>query len=245
MNNELINQTQFLILVGGKGTRLKTVVSDLPKPLAPINEIPFLYFLLKRIQEAGFKHVCLLTGYKEEKVREFIDSEKFDLNVTYSHEESPLGTGGAIKKAIKDSSFQRYICLNGDTYFELNFNDFLFKSVEIKKENKNLCTIAINRMEDMSRYGAVTHESGVVTEFKEKDESLKIGYINAGVYMFENNIASYIGDGFVSLESEVFPKLLEEKKLNCIEYDERFIDIGIPEDFANAQKLLPLWAGLK
>lgn len=228
-------ETRVLILAGGKGTRLSSVVSDVPKPMAPLGKIPFMEFLVKKLEGEGLRNITILTGYKAEVIHEYFgDGSKFGVKMEYSYEDTPLGTGGAIKQAIKTSGEDNFLVLNGDTFFDIDFNKFV-------KESEHSTNIALCAMDDCSRYGVVETENGLVIKFHEKVEGVKNKPINAGVYLTDRKVCEMIGEGFCSLESEVFPKLLENKSLGAKIMGERFIDIGIPEDYYRAEKLLKDW----
>jgi NDP-sugar pyrophosphorylase family protein len=226
-----------LILAGGKGTRLSSVVSDVPKPMAPIGNKPFLYYVLKYLEKHNFTNICFLTGHKASVIEEFskeYDIERFSLSL--SHEDTPLGTGGAVKKAIKKHrDFSKFIVLNGDTFFDVDLKDFI-------QSSKTSYSLALKSIDDCSRYGRVSLKDGVITKFIEKDSSFHdAGLINGGVYFLTSDILNFIGEGFISLESEVFPKLINLGELSGVEASGKFLDIGIPEDFQSAQTLIPKW----
>lgn len=236
-------EVEVLILAGGKGTRLKSIISDLPKPMAPIGDVPFLEYIVKKVEKDGFKNIVLLTGYLGEKIEEHFSTDAFSsLNIRYSKEESPLGTGGAIKKAIENSRFHNFLILNGDTLFNINLNDFLRAGTNIKTTDM---LIGLCEVSDTSRYGSVSlgNEMQILKFFEKNDASGK-GLINAGIYLCKRNIVSVIEDGFVSLESEVMPKLVSAGLLFGASYQADFIDIGIPSDYFLGQDLIPKWINL-
>ena len=232
-------QIQVLILAGGKGTRLQSVVADVPKPMAPIGDTPFLEYQVEFLKKHGFSHIKFLTGYKKEVIEDYFgDGRRFGLNISYSHEKSPLGTGGAIGQAVKGSTFTKFLCLNGDTYFKCDLSEFVGKC------NPSGMNIALKQMRDSSRYGSVSIDGqGQVTDFIEKKYQQEC-LINAGLYYFEEKLSvdlrNYPETAY-SLEDELFPKLVIEKKLFGFEQSGDFIDIGIPTDYSFAQEALPQW----
>lgn len=227
---------QVLILCGGLGTRLRDVVKDIPKPLAPINGTPFLTLLMNFLKKQGFKKIKLLTGYLSEQFEELYgNGSKLDLEISYSVEETPLGTGGAVKLAINKAEEDYFICLNGDTFFDFNYE--LFNSSQSQEESFH--KIMLRQVDNANRYGSIEMNSeNLITEFKEKTQGDEPGLINSGVYFLHRSIIDWIDDGKVSLETDVFPRLVEEKKIQGIETGGFFIDIGIPTDFKKAQELL-------
>ncbi|WP_127717814.1 nucleotidyltransferase family protein [Halobacteriovorax sp. HLS] len=233
----MISDVMVLVLAGGKGTRLSSVVSDVPKPMAPIGDKPFLYYVLKYLKKNDFRNICFLTGYKASVIENFAtEYDDTELNLSHSFEDSPLGTGGAIKKAIeKHSDFSRFIVLNGDTFFDVDLKLFM-------NSCKTKYALALKKIEDCSRYGRVSLDEGLISEFIEKDSSLHVsGLINGGVYFLDKDVIKYIAEGFVSLESEVFPELIKLNALSGVEVSGNFLDIGIPEDYYSAQTLIPKW----
>lgn len=235
---------EVFILAGGKGTRLKSLNLNVPKPMAPIQGKPFLEILVGELKKQGLTSITLLVGEQAQVIQDhFSSGEKFGVNIQYSHEETPLGTGGAIKLAIENSTKEKFLVLNGDTFFGTSYDLFL------KSEFQFSYKMAITYEKDLSRYGKVMTKESVVTGFHEK-KSGDDGFINTGLYFFHRNIIKYIADGFVSLENEVLPQLVNEKKLGGIHCVGSFIDIGIPEDYFFAEKNLmnrlssPLSSGL-
>ena len=222
-----------IILAGGFGTRLQNVVSDVPKAMAPINEIPFLEYQLTFLSFWGIKNVVLSVGYKKEMIMDYFGSDFKDLRISYAIEDEPLGTGGAIKKSLQFVTARNALVLNGDTYFRVSF-DKLLMIYQIKKSK---IMLVLKEVQNVERYGTVTIDyNGKVTDFSEKGSSKGKGFINGGVY--------YINKAF--FESFDFPEkfsfekdFLEKYYMNydfhgmvCNQY---FLDIGIPGDFKKAQ----------
>ncbi|GAB6189631.1 HAD-IIIA family hydrolase [Marinitoga arctica] len=236
---------QAVILAGGLGTRLKSVVKDIPKPMAPINDIPFLEYIIKILKENGFKKILLLTGYKSEIIENYFENgNKFGIKIEYSKEKEPVGTGGAIFNAWKKID-DEFILINGDTFFDIQY-EILFDFI---KEKKSESLIALRFSENISRYGFVNiNEDYKIMEFIEKGhfpENRVDGYINGGIYYLKKEIIEKYYKKYkekkVSIEKEIFPELIKEKKLYGLPTGGKFIDIGIPEDYKKAQKIIPLW----
>ena len=227
---------EAVILVGGQGTRLKSVVSDIPKPMAPIGDTPFLQYVLDDLAAQGVTRVILSTGYRHEVVEAYFGNSYQSLNVAYSVEETPLGTGGAIRKALQQVTQPDVLILNGDTLFRVNLADMN----EFHRTHRADLTLALKTMSDCSRYGRVETEDHRVTQFKEKMAG-QPGSINGGVYLLNESVFPVLEQ---LLEKFSFEKDFLEahyRSLRVLAYssDAYFIDIGIPEDFARAQRELP------
>jgi NDP-sugar pyrophosphorylase family protein len=203
--------------------------------MAPVAGVPFLDLLLQTLRAEGIQEVILGTGYMAEQIeRHFGNGQGLDLSIRYSHENEPLGTGGALKLAEKLLS-DPVLVLNGDSYVEWRLG-----SLRRLFDEKNAgLVMVLQAVPDVSRYGSVTIDSdGRVIEFVEKGTRTGAGLINAGVYLLEKKIVSGLPAGSaVSLEKDVFPKLLSGKLYGFVS-DGLFIDIGIPADLKRAQTLL-------
>ncbi|MFA6119454.1 MAG: sugar phosphate nucleotidyltransferase [Parachlamydiales bacterium] len=225
-----------IILAGGFGTRLKDVIGDIPKPLALINGIPFLDILISKLQsDAKIENIILSVGYKKEKIMGRYKNLK---NIQFCEEDSPLGTGGAIKKGLKTAGSQNVLILNGDTYVDFNSNELLdFHS----KKNADI-TVLSNKIENVSRYGSlkIDPKTKRILSFDEKKENDKNvnGYINAGVYLMKKNVFDdFLFDSF-SIEKDFFPHSISSKNIFSYQTSSFFIDIGTKESFLEAQKLI-------
>jgi len=231
---------ECIILAGGLGTRLRTVVADLPKCMAPVEGQPFLKYVIRLLLSRGLERFIFSLGYKHELIEKFLEDEFPYLNYQVSLEEEPLGTGGAIQRACKRTIDTDLIVVNGDTLYKFDLN----AAYAIHKENKADCTMLLKPMNNFDRYGAVElNEDGTIKDFKEK-HFFNRGDINAGVYVLnvENFLAKDLPKTF-SFEKDYLEKFYPSKKIFGIIGDAYFIDIGIPEDFQRAQeelKQLPL-----
>lgn len=219
---------EAIVLAGGLGTRLKSVVTNLPKPMAPIEEKPFLEYLLKYLENNGITRVILSVGYKWETIKEYFGNTYNNLELVYSIEDEPLGTGGAIKKAILKVTKDEVYIINGDTFFNVNLS-----SLSLKK-NSHLI-LSLKRMHNFDRYGCVeSNKNNTVTAFTEKGYR-KRGNINGGVYLTTKSIF----DTFKLTDKFSFEEFLQDnfKELNIHVkiFENYFIDIGIPEDYKKAQ----------
>ncbi|ADG94572.1 Nucleotidyl transferase [Arcobacter nitrofigilis DSM 7299] len=220
---------EAIILAGGFGTRLQTIVKDVPKPMAPINEKPFLEYIFNYLSKYAIKHIILSVGYKKEIIQEYFKKEFNNIKITYSIEDEPLGTGGAIKKALECVKGNKSFVLNGDTLFNIDLNEF----TESSKNNK--ISIALKEMKNIERYGSIeVNENNTITSFKEK-QFFKKAFINGGIYLLYKDI-------FINYNKDIFSfeNFLENnfKNLNAkgiLFNDSYFIDIGIPTDYKKAE----------
>lgn len=216
-----------IILAGGFGTRLKSVVGDVPKSMAIIAGKPFLEHQIRFLKEYGITEIIIAVHHMADKIKSYFGNGlRWAVDITYSEEEVPLGTAGAIKNAERyiDDTF---LVLNGDSYSNLNLNEF----IEFHKSKRSNFSIALTNSNNASHYGSVAISNNKITEFSEKSE---IGekLVNAGVYIFEPKIFDCIElEKNVSLEKEIFPKLSSEDCLWGYIYKGYFIDIGKPETF--------------
>jgi histidinol-phosphate phosphatase family protein len=225
---------EILILAGGRGTRLASVVNDLPKPMAPIQDKPFLEILIQSIKVQGFRNFRLLVGHKAEAIQNYFgDGSNFGITINYTSEQTPLGTGGAVKKALQESSFENFLIFNGDTLFEADLAHFINSS-------KNYFSIALKYFENCERYGQVVIDKNFkIKTFTEKGDQLNDGLINVGIYFFNKNVLNFFpAEESFSIEKEVMPKLADSGVLLGIPLGGKFIDIGIPEDYKKAQTFL-------
>lgn len=213
---------QAIVLAGGLGTRLRSVVQDLPKPMVPINGKPFLAFVLEYLKKQGITEIILSVSYKYELIQEYFKDEFYGMKLHYNIEKELLGTGGAIKDALKLVKNEVYV-LNGDTLFDIDLKKLILSSSKI--------CIALKQMQNFDRYGTVNvDDQGFATSFEEKVFK-KRGLINGGVYLLRKNIF----DEFNLEEKFSFEEFLQENyktlKIQTQIFDDYFIDIGIPEDY--------------
>lgn len=215
---------EIIILAGGFGTRLRDVVNDVPKSMASINGQLFLEYLLDYISQFNINNIILSVGYKQEIIKSYFGNKYKNITINYSCEDNPLGTGGAIKQALKYVSNSKVIVLNGDTLFNIDLD--LFYNLD----NNSHITLAVKKMENFNRYGSLDIKDNKVISFNEK-EYTKSGFINAGIYLIYTNIFNNI-----SAEKFSFEEFLQ-KQNNISSYisDSYFIDIGVPLDYEQAK----------
>jgi D-glycero-alpha-D-manno-heptose 1-phosphate guanylyltransferase len=226
--------TTAIILAGGFGTRLQSVVNDLPKPMAPINGQPFLSYQLNYLKHFGIKKVILSLGYLPEKIKDFYGTNFNGLEVDHVIEKEPLGTGGGIRLAIEKCNEENVFVLNGDSFFEVDLKEFY----NLHSENNSEISLALRKVSNAERYGTIEKDNkNRITSFKEKSGSAKEGIINGGVYILDKNmyLSSTPSDKNFSIEKDFFEKQLKTIQIKGFEFNGYFIDIGIPEDYAKAQ----------
>lgn len=224
---------EAIVLAGGLGTRLRGVVPDLPKPMAPVQGRPFLSFVLDQLLVAGFETAVLAVGYRHEAIRSHFGERYRGLALRYSAESEPLGTGGAIRLAWPLASAPQVFVLNGDTYLEIDHKAMLEAHLRAAAQ----LSMAVYRVPDASRYGALELADGRVRGFFEKGRSGP-GWINAGVYILSSELRACVSrEGAFSFEQDLLAPEVETIRPLAFPADGLFIDIGIPEDYARAQTL--------
>lgn len=221
------------LLAGGLGTRLRPVVADRPKVLAPVSGRPFLTYLLDQLLTAGVRETVLLVGYAADRVRTAIGDDYRGMRLIYSIETEPLGTGGAVRLALPQLCGQTILLLNGDSYCDVELAQFL----AFHHRTKAHASLALAEVSDTSRYGRVcTDPVGRVVGFEEKGGVRSPGRINAGIYLLQRGAVDLIPEsGPVSLEKEVFPQWVQLRGVWGFGGG-RFIDIGTPESYADADE---------
>ena len=227
-----MNAIDVIILAGGMGTRLKSVVPDKPKVLASVAGRPFLSILLDQISRTGFNRVILCTGYMADQVEAEFGAEYNGLSLIYSREEILLGTGGALRNAMPLISSETIMVMNGDSFIDADLSAFL-RWFTVKGCD---AALVLTKMNNASRYGLLHADvNGLITSFHEKNAENGAGWINAGVYLLKKTVVETIphGEAF-SLEREFFPSLAGRELYGyCSEG--KFIDIGLPESYATAE----------
>lgn len=224
---------QAVILVGGKGTRLGQLTKSTPKPLLSVGGVPFVYHLLEKLDRYGFRDVLFLTGYLRDQFSDIKHSIKFeDLVICFSNEDEPLGTGGALAKAHSEGLLNdRFFLINGDTFFDFDFDDFVRKGMDYGN------VLAVKTGIDNRRYSRVhVDKDNLVTRFSAPSNQCLPCMVNGGAYIFEKIFDGREVQSSFSLEMDLLPKLVAEKSLWAAVYDDFFVDIGIPEDLELARE---------
>jgi len=221
---------EAIVLAGGFGTRLKQVVPNLPKPMAPIAGRPFLEILLNTLAKKRFSRVIMSLGHLADKVTTHFGDSYAGLELVYEIELKPLGTGGAVRSALARCESDHVFVFNGDTFLDLETD-----AVEAQWQ-KNIAPIIVAReVPDTARYGRLNTSNGRVNGFLEKGAGGQ-GLINAGCYVLPTNILNgfEMGQAF-SLETDFLAKAVVTQQFDLFVTQGHFIDIGVPEDYARAQ----------
>jgi D-glycero-alpha-D-manno-heptose 1-phosphate guanylyltransferase len=224
---------EAIVLAGGFGTRLREVVPDLPKPMAPVAGRPFLEILLASLARKRFTRVVLSLGYMADKIIDHFGHRYLDMDLVYEVEDTPLGTGGAIRAALNRCVDDHAFVFNGDTYLELESDE-----LERRWQATKQAIIVVREVDDTARFGKVELRDGRITAFLEKGEAGP-GLINAGCYVLPKNALEDFpaGEPF-SLENRFFVPNLQTVHFNGFITRGLFIDIGVPADYHLAQTLL-------
>jgi NDP-sugar pyrophosphorylase family protein len=234
-----------IILAGGKGKRLRSVVRGIPKPMAKVCGKPFLDILLLQLSRSGLiGKAVIAAGYKaREIIKRYSRQASYNFDITFCVEKKLLGTAGAIKKAIHFTRSRDVLVMNGDSYAEIDFK----KLMAFHIKNRAKMTIALRKARDTSRYGNVGIDSDSrVVSFDEKKRTNRQNLVNAGVYLVKKNIFDGIKENeILSLENEAMPLFLRKFKNRIYGYKIRgkFIDIGTPESYLTADRYLKLRRG--
>ena len=228
---------QVIILAGGLGTRLRSVVSDLPKCMAPVAGKPFLYFVIEHLLNKGVDKFIFSVGYKSEVITAYINKQYPMLNAQFSIEDEPLGTGGAVKLSCSLTTEKDVLILNGDTLFKIDVEWVSGFHTSCDAD----CTLSLKSMHNFDRYGVVElNKNSSIASFKEK-QFYESGLINGGVYAL--NVERFMQEDLpqkFSFEKDYLEAYFAKRKMFGIIQDEYFIDIGIPEDFERAQEELKM-----
>jgi D-glycero-alpha-D-manno-heptose 1-phosphate guanylyltransferase len=224
---------EAIVLAGGFGSRLRALVSAVPKPMADINGRPFLEIVLDKLVAGGVERVIISLGYMAEVVMDHFGPIYKGLEVVYEVEETPLGTGGAIRQSLARCFSDHILVLNGDTYVELDQKELGAFYSQVQKPTVVACEV-----DDVSRYGKLKIVDGLIRGMAEKESSGK-GYINSGVYVLPvNSLDVYEPGSTFSFEDGYLKIQAESGNLHLFRTKGKFIDIGIPEDYLKAQTYL-------
>lgn len=229
---------QAVILCGGRGTRLGALTADMPKPLLPIGDAPFLDTLLFELGRHGFRRILLLAGFAAARICEYAASTplraRFGLDIDVVIEPEPAGTGGALWQA-RDRLDGAFVMLNGDSWFDVNLRDL---PARLAQTPDALGALALRRLADASRYGAVRLTGDAITEFATRPAGPGPGLVSGGVYALRREVVEGLGPQ-ASLEADLFPHLAAAGRLRGVVFDRYFVDIGVPDDLARAGREIP------
>jgi NDP-sugar pyrophosphorylase family protein len=219
------------VLAGGLGTRLRSVVPDRPKVMAPVLGRPFLSWWLDTLNDYGFRKVVLCTGYLANQISDYCGSSYRDLILDYSLELSPLGTGGALRQALPRCDSDLILAINGDSFCDANLSTF----VSQHQESGWPASLVLTQVEDTRRFGRVICQGrDRIVEFQEKSATRGAGWINAGIYLLSRRLLQAVPAGeALSLERDLLPRWIS-RGLHGFKCPGSFIDIGTPESFVQA-----------
>jgi D-glycero-alpha-D-manno-heptose 1-phosphate guanylyltransferase len=226
---------EAIILAGGLGTRLRGVLPDIPKCMAPVAGRPFLFHVINYLRSQGIERFIFSLGYKHQIIEQWLGEQFATLDYRCVIEQEPLGTGGAILWSCKKASGRNVLVANGDTLFKINAENLV--AVHLEKDAD--CTLTLKPMKDFDRYGVVElNNDGSIKRFNEK-QFYQSGLINGGIYAL--NVKKFLSEVFppkFSFEKDYLERLCAERKFYGVTEEGYFIDIGIPEDYNRAQKEL-------
>ena len=229
---------EAIVLAGGAGSRLQSVLKDIPKPMALVNGRPFLEYVLNHLHKHAVTKVILSVGYKKEVIQDYFGSCYKAISIEYAVEETPLGTGGGIRRSLLLAQSSPVLVINGDTLFRVEIGELC----TIHREKAADVTIAAKYLDDLGRYGAVQfNETGRLISFVEKTNS-KDGHINGGVYVMNKDLfVPFSLPSAFSFETDFLQERVADLNIHVVPSDDYFIDIGIPSDYEKAQEELGIF----
>ena len=225
-----------IVLCGGAGLRLRSVIGESPKPLADVAGRPFLELLLRQLRRNGLDRVILAVGYQHEAIQAQFQDRAFGLNLIYSIETHPLGTGGALRHAADLVESESVLAMNGDSYTDADLTAF----TDRHRESRADLSVVVVPPDGRGDCGSVRLAvDGAVLSFQEKPGPIEVAYINAGIYLISRRLLLEIPQGSSSLERELVPRWLQEgKRIWGFIQSGGCLDIGTPERYRMAQDLL-------
>lgn len=230
--NQSHTDIPVIILAGGFGTRLRHVVSDVPKPMAPIGDRPFLEILLDYVIDQGMQQVILATGYQADIIRGHFGDAYRSLAIAYSHEETALGTGGAIQQVFERFELEQAFVLNGDTYFGVSLRNLHYFHEQWQSD----LTISLKYLQDFDRYGTVSwNAKNKLHQFNEKMPCAE-GWINGGIYLINKAVFGKAIPVPFSFETEIMEKGVGTENYFGLPDAAYFIDIGVADDYYRFQR---------
>jgi D-glycero-alpha-D-manno-heptose 1-phosphate guanylyltransferase len=220
---------EAIILLGGFGTRLKSVVKDVPKPLAPIDGVPFLTYLLEKLKKNGFHRAILAVGYLGDIILNHFGYDYRNMELVYVFDDEPLGTGGSIKNALNFTNLEYIYVFNGDTFFEADI---------INVSHPKNILVFCKYLENTARYGSLKIKNKKLIQFIEKGDPFP-GFINGGIYLIHRDLfKDYTLPKSFSFEIDFLKKHMDSLNIEVCLSENYFIDIGVPEDYERARKKL-------
>ena len=236
--SDVCTVSEAIVLAGGLGTRLRPVVSDVPKPMAPVAGRPFLSYVLDYLEAQGMRRVILSVGYRHEVITDFFGRRSGSLRIDYAVEKEPLGTGGGLRQALEFSEAPFVFALNGDTFLKLNYRAMAGAA---EASASLTLAVALRMVEHADRYGRAVLSGGRVQGFAASG-SQGPGLVNAGVYLMSRDLFDrFPVPAKFSFEADFMQVRTAEIQPVAFVCDGPFIDIGVPESFQQSQELLPIW----
>ena len=223
---------QVVVLAGGIGSRLRPWTQETPKPLLPMLDKTLLEQVISAVPTDLIDEVVVAGGYKVDQIKKYFSDSNFDFDITIVPEDKPLGTGGALGNC-SDLVSGTFACFNGDIISSLKVDELL----NLHRTNGGIGSLGLWHVKDPSRFGIVgLNEDSKITKFKEKPKPEEVfsNLINAGSYIFEEDIFDYIPSGKNSIEREVFPHLADDRLLNGLPFSGFFIDSGTSKSWCDA-----------
>ncbi|MEK6983527.1 MAG: sugar phosphate nucleotidyltransferase [Nanoarchaeota archaeon] len=229
--------SKAVLLVGGRGTRLRPLTDNTPKALLAVQGKTIIEHLFDLLKKYGIREAILCTGYLKDKIREYFgDGAKIGVSIVYAEEDEPLGTAGPLKLAKKYLK-ESFIVSNGDELKDINIP----RMFRLHKRKNALATIALTTVDDPSHYGVARLDGSRILEFVEKPANAQSNLINAGFYIIEPEVIDMIPDGFAMLEKDVFPQLAKLGRLRGFPFAGQWFDIGNIDRYKIAEKK---WKGI-
>jgi len=223
---------QAFILAGGKGTRLRPITYEIPKPMIPLAGRPLLEHHIEMLREAGIRDIIISIGYLGDKIKEhFGNGSKFGVKIRYVEEDEPLGTAGPLKLA-KDLLKSTFVMMNGDEYKELDIIDMY----SVHKDNNALATLGLTTTKHPENYGVARLKGSKIVEFVEKPTRFISNLISAGIYVIEPEVIEMVPDGYAMVETDLFPKLVETGRFCGYPFEGVWYDLGTMERYEAAIK---------
>lgn len=227
---------QAVILAGGLGTRLRPITQAVPKPMVPVAGSPYLEHQLRLLAEQDIREILLLTGHLGEQIEDYFgDGSSMGMRISYSREPTPLGTGGALR-AAKTQLADAFLLIYGDSYLPIAYGDAFDRLTATGAEG--LIVVYDNRLGDTSVTNNVELDEQEYVSRYEKESSDQLRFVEAGVLAFRRSVLELMPPGTVSLENEIFPKLIQQHQLAALVTRQRFYDIGTPDRLAVIEAML-------
>lgn len=219
---------QAVILAGGLGTRLRPMTETIPKPMIPVAGSPYLEHQLRLLAEQNIRDILLLTGHLGEQIEEFFgDGARLGLRISYSREPSPAGTGGALREA-RNQLEKAFLVIYGDSYLPINYREAFERLVSTGVQG--LIVVYDNTLGGTSVKSNIELDESDYVRRYEKDSTDRLPFVEAGVLAFRQSVVELMPPaGVVSLENEIFPRLIARRQLAALVTTQRFYDIGTPE----------------